>query len=232
MSTDISLERCIFKMSCYVDLLRSLPVCVGLGVKGDVHDLEQFYSEVSGQILEMAGFIDLSALALVAGYQMNARGMTPMGVQVLGCILNKCVSTADNKWGYRWHDIPEALQVYGLGDLKFGHLTYIVLTGILLRDLYADPDVVCKFMNGDQWTRAKWFYEWILKSLEGVEVHEDSARSAVTRAQMVCALRYRDERSKLCKIPPPWIVLWSRLVGSWPSITLPGAIGLCRPKFF
>ena len=96
-------------------------------LKGDVHKIEQFYSEVSGTNLEMAGFI---ALALVAGYQMNARGMTPMGVQVLGAILNKCVRTADNKWGYRWSDIPQALQVYGLGDLKFGHLTFIVITGI------------------------------------------------------------------------------------------------------
>ena len=68
-----------------LDLLRSLPVCVGLGVKGDKCEIEQFYSEVSGQILEMTGFIDLSAPARVAGYQMNARGMTPMGVQVLGC---------------------------------------------------------------------------------------------------------------------------------------------------
>ena len=55
--------------------------------------MEQFYSEVSGVNLEMAGFIDLSALALLAGYQMNTRGITPMGVQVLGAILNKCVST-------------------------------------------------------------------------------------------------------------------------------------------
>ena len=31
----------------------------------------------------MAGFIDLSALALVVGYQMHFRGMTPMGVLVL-----------------------------------------------------------------------------------------------------------------------------------------------------
>ena len=29
-----------------LDLLRDLPVCVGLGVKGDVHDIEQFYTEV------------------------------------------------------------------------------------------------------------------------------------------------------------------------------------------
>ena len=58
-------------------------MCIGLGVKGDVHEVEQFYSKVPGINLEMTGFIDLSALALVAGYQMNLRGMTPMGVQVL-----------------------------------------------------------------------------------------------------------------------------------------------------
>ena len=52
-----------------LDLLRDLPVCVGLGVKGDVHKIEQFYTEVSGINLEMAGFIDLSTLALIAGYQ-------------------------------------------------------------------------------------------------------------------------------------------------------------------
>ena len=80
-----------------LNLLQDLPVCVGLGVKGDVHEIEQFYSEVSSFNLEMKGFIDLSALSLVAGYQMNARGMTLMGVQVLRAILNKCVSTADNK---------------------------------------------------------------------------------------------------------------------------------------
>ena len=50
-----------------LDLLRDLPVCVKLCVKGDVHEVEQFYTEVSGISLEMAGFIDLSALALIAG---------------------------------------------------------------------------------------------------------------------------------------------------------------------
>ena len=59
-----------------LELLQNLPVCVGLGVKGDVHEVEQFYTEVFGVNLEMAGFINLSALALLAGYQMNARGMS------------------------------------------------------------------------------------------------------------------------------------------------------------
>ena len=213
-----------------LELLRDLPVCVGLGVKGDVHKIEQFYSEGSGQNLEMAGFIDLSPLALITGYQMNARGMTPMGVQVLGAILNKCVRIADNKWGYKWSDIPKSLQVYRLGDLKFGHLTY-VLTGILVRDLFPDQDIVCHILNGNQWHPITWFYEWILKSVEGVEVQENYARRALTRSQMICALRYRDKRSKLSKIPPPWIVLWSRMVGSWPSITFGGVVSSSRQGF-
>ena len=98
-----------------------------------------------------------------------------MGVQVLGVILNQCVSFADNKWGYQWSDIPKAMQVYGLGDLKFGHLTFIALKGILIHDLYPDPDIVYQFLNGNQLQGVTWFYEWILKSLEGVEVHEQVA---------------------------------------------------------
>ena len=49
-----------------IDLLRDLPVCVGLGVKGDMHKIDQFYTEVSGINLEMSGFIDLSALAPIS----------------------------------------------------------------------------------------------------------------------------------------------------------------------
>ena len=111
-----------------------------------------------------------------------------------------------------------------LGDLKFGHLTFIMIMGILVRDLFPDPDIVCQFLNENQWQWVTWFYEWILKSLEGVEVKEQDPRDALTRSQMICSLRYQDERSMLSKIPPPWIILWSRMVGSWPSI----AFGGCR----
>ena len=58
--------------------------------------------------------------------------------------------------------------------------------------------------------------------MEGVEVQENDARKAATRSQMTCALRYRDERSKLCKTPPPRIVLCSRMLGLWPSPTFGG----------
>ena len=100
------------------EIIQDLPVCVGLGVKGDVQEIEQFYSKVSSINLEMAGFIDLRALTLVVGYQMNARGITPMGVLVLGAILNKCVRPQTLPGGYLKLD-PESIGLEQLlGDAR------------------------------------------------------------------------------------------------------------------
>ena len=84
----------------------------------------------------MLGFIDLSSLAIAAGYKLRAKNMTAMGVQVMGTILNKVFSTGDDQWGQIRSHIPAALQVYALGDIKFGFITYNEIAGILIRDLF------------------------------------------------------------------------------------------------
>jgi len=38
------------------------------------------------------GFIDLTSLAILAGYKFQSRNMTAMGVQVISTLLNKNVS--------------------------------------------------------------------------------------------------------------------------------------------
>ena len=70
--------------------------------------------------------------------------MTAMGVQVIGSLLNKMVSTGgDDLCGLKWSMIPDALKCYALGDIKFGFITYNVLAGLLLRDIFPDPDALC-----------------------------------------------------------------------------------------
>ena len=65
--------------------------------------IEEFYSILSGETVELNGFVDLSAMAAAAGYQFRARNMTAIGVQILGTVLNKTVSTGDNTWGVTWN---------------------------------------------------------------------------------------------------------------------------------
>ena len=75
-------------------------------------------------------------MAILAGYKFHSKTMTAMGVQVMGTLLNKMVSTGDNLWGLRWDRI---LQCYTLGDIKLGFMTYNVLAGLLLRVVFPDP---------------------------------------------------------------------------------------------
>ena len=56
-------------------------------------------------------------------------------------------------------------------------------------------------------------------SLEGIEYHPGAEETAQTREEMIHSLRFRDERDKLCEISPPYIKLWTEILGSWPTIT-------------
>ena len=142
-----------------------------------------------------------------------------MGVQVIETLLNKTVSTGDDLWGIRWEKIPASLQCYALGDIRFGFITYNVLAGLLLRDLFPDPDVLCRYLDCTQDTAVNWFLEFVMLSLEGVEYHQGAEEAAQSREQMIRSLRFRDDRDKLCETPPPYVRLRTEILGSWPAAT-------------
>ena len=76
--------------------------------------------------------------------------MTALGVQVLRTLLNKTVSTGDDLWGLPRKELPPRLQVYGIGDIRFGFICYNVLASIMIRDLFPEPDIVCKTLKTEQ----------------------------------------------------------------------------------
>ena len=181
-----------------LDLLRCLPVSAGLGVRRDVRGVQEFFSLISvTEVILENGFIDLMSLAVLVGYKFYSKNMTAMGVQVMGSLLNKMVSTADDLWGLRWNEIPDPLKCYALEDIKFGFVTYNVLAGLLLRDIFPDPDVLCWYLESDQFSAVTWFLDWVLRSLEGVEVYQIAEEEAETRAAMIKSLRFRDDHDKL-----------------------------------
>ena len=185
-----------------LEVLKDLPVCTGVGVRRDVVGIEEFYSILSGETVELNGFLDLSAMAAAAGYKLRARNMTAMGVQILGTVLNKTVSTGDDSWGIPWNELPRSLQVYGIGDIRFGFICYNVLAGIIARDLFPEPEIVCKILKTEQRGAISWVLEWIIKSLEGVELHQQADKDATTRRELLSALRFGNSRNKVDISPP------------------------------
>ena len=63
-----------------------------------------------------------------------------------------------------------------------------------------------------------------MKSLEGVELQQQADEVASTQVELLSALRFRNSRNKIDYAPPPYIVLWTKLIGDWPSIVN----GRCR----
>ena len=112
--------------------------------------IEEFYTILSGKEVELNGFIDLSAMAAAAEYGFRSRNMTALGVQVLGTVLNKTISTGKDLWGLPRKDLPSSLQVYGIGDIRFGFKCYNVFAGIMIRDLFPDPEIVCQILKMEQ----------------------------------------------------------------------------------
>ena len=215
-----------------VKLLEALPTCTGLGIKGDVTDIEFYYSLLSGKTVSLQGYVDLASLAVVSGYNLMAKSMTPMGVQVIGHTLNKCCSTGDGKWAYGWDELPESLQLYGIADIMFGHMCYNILSTILLRDVFPDPEITCKFFNvPDQWFAVAWINELISWSLDGVEIHNVDFEKARTREEMILSLRYRySSESSLMEDSPAKVKIWCKLIGDWPSLTSGGCRYLLQAR--
>ena len=122
--------------------------------------------------------------------------MTAMAVQVLGILMNKCCSTGDNKCSWDWIEIPTSLQVYCLRDLKFGHLCYMVLSAILLQDIFPDPEIICKYLNLQQFDACSWFLELVMRALDGTEIHPVHIAKVVnksvpaTRRELAYSLRF------------------------------------------
>ena len=182
--------------------------------------MQEFYSLISGtEVILENGFVDLTSLAVLAGYKFHSKNMTAMGVQVIGSLLNKMVSTADDLWGLRWSMIPDALKCYALGDIKFGFITYNVLAGLLLRDVFPYYDTLCWYLQTDQLRATTWFLDWLLKSLEGVEVHQVAEESAQTRPELIRSLRLWDSRDRLEDDTSLLLKVWIDVLGSWPSVT-------------
>ena len=126
-----------------VDLLNKLPVCMGVGIREVTSSIEEFYGILSRSLISIRS-VDLEVIAHIAGWQLRGFSMKSMGVQALGTILNRCVGVGEGKWGQKWEYISRSLKVYALGNLRVIYGSMIVLMGVIIRDFFPDPDVVCR----------------------------------------------------------------------------------------
>ena len=116
----------------------------------------------------------------------------------------------------------ETLQVCAMGNIKIIHAAVNILMGVLIRDVFPDPDVLCNHLKYYQHDAVHWFCELVMVSLQNTEVNHAEARAASTREDLVCSIRSRAEDGSLSSEISVLINMWDELLGTWPSVTSGG----------
>ena len=204
-----------------LDLLTDFPVVTGIGIREDVLMIEEIYSMIAGEPVTMQGFLELGTLATLAGWQLKNKDVTAMSIVTLGCTMNELCYRGDGAWGENYPILPESLQVYALGKVKFGYLTYGVLIALLFRQLFPDPDIVCKMSQCTQEEWSEWFYYWIKDTLVGTTLCKEAVDDAAMRGgrfELMMSIRYITRKGYISSTAPARIRLVSDLI-AWPTLT-------------
>ena len=201
-----------------VEFLEELPKVTGINAEDNVRKLEYLIRGWNGQgDFRMKGFVDLGALAILAGWNLQHWDTTTLSTQLLGGVLNKAVSKGDRQWGRHFkRNTPDSLKAYCIGDVKFGHQAMIVLLRVLLLDLLPDPDVVLSFTRLPARDFIKRFNTFIVESAAGCVIGPDLVFTA-GRGRLAASLRFRTATG-LSASPPARVVALSEAFAEWPSV--------------
>jgi hypothetical protein len=228
-----------------VDIKASSQTCVflsqptawtGHGVMNDRNMIQDAFLDIYDIKLKLPLVLEIDALTAAAGYKFRKSDMFVTNLLVNGSLLNKNVSCADGRWAQALADLPDAFQIYLIGDVRYGYITSMVLLSILIRDLFPDPEVVCFTLEISQIEWVTYFCALVTDCLGDLAYNPRMKACAFSRKELLCSLRAYDNSTKPRKmkrgaeINQTW---FSNLLPPWPSIIHGGVkyIHLARDHF-
>ena len=113
------------------------------------------------------------------------------------------MAEGDSFWGLKWGRIDSSLQVFVIGNVKIIYGILSVLMGVLLRDIFPDPDTICRQLKYYQYEACKWFCELTVLTARDGELLHDEVKDAETREEMMNSIRQRP-RMELLHGPRPY----------------------------
>ena len=150
---------------CEIDFLADMPVWTGLAVEQDQIDIHDTIERVYGVKIHMPGTLSIGALFIANGFNMPFRNMVTVNLFVMGGTLNKVVSEAENQWWNNWEDLPDALKIYCVGDIRFGYTNATVLLAHLMESYFPDPVFMCMITQETLTDLKTFILDYILQTL-------------------------------------------------------------------
>ena len=209
-----------------INLLNGIPPPTGSGITNDIKHIRSLFNQMkTNKPLAMKDPIELSVLAVAAGWGFRANGMAALSLGVLGGLVDRISSAADGMWCVKWEELPVQFKIYALGDIKFGYMTYVVLSSLIIRDLYPDPDILSVMEDSIQPEGILNLSRLIYSYLRNSELHYPTEPTN-TRSALLTAIKIRvpndSGKMVISDEPSPGALKFTMMIKPWSSITQGG----------
>ena len=211
-------------------------IFVGQGIINDWNGLQDFFMEIYDTECGKPTCTEMDAISLAAGWKLPKSNMFVTNLITMGGLLNKEVSCADQMWCLSWEQLPLEFKIYLIGDVRFGFCNFIVLSSLLMRNIFPDIYLLCSTIELGQPEAINWFCLLICYCLQGTNLNPSLREKATTRQELILSLRDWDNSvypRKMMKTPNSRLVLLSELIPDWPTLVHGGPRFLHTiPPFF
>jgi hypothetical protein len=191
-------QKCYLITSSYLQdnlaqFMENLPTATGCRVREDMENWSGYMRTLGHSDFKFRkGFIELPTLAALAGFHSHRCTMFNMNLQVLGGLLPKNNSCADNLWSLPVESLPDEFKTYIIGDTRMAHHCYVVLSAVLLDQLFPDPELACYLTKVNQKRFCQWWSDFLRATLINQEVDFTAYKDARNRVDLCAAIRLRE----------------------------------------
>lgn len=169
-----------------VNFWKSLPILYAVDAQSQANSFSAVLRDLFGIDLNL-NVIDLKALAVSAGCRMDQMDITTLSIIVLGKAFPADVGKFDSRWALGYRSRPSVMKLYIKKKFLFLGCIYKVLMGLLIRNMFPDPDIVLNATEMTQGTFTSWFCDFVGESLVGADLSE-TAFATETRSEMIFRL--------------------------------------------
>ena len=228
ISTDITKGRVNYRCTiappqpALLELLHQLPPLTGPGIKFAVVQFENILSQLAGFKIRLPNFVELPALATLAGWNMQTTSFDAISLITLGTPQYSLFPTTSNKWALRLSELPAPLKTLIVAELKSAFLIYNCLLVSLREEVMPDPEIWCYLTDSQQRSVLTWWSDWISATLRGITVSPEAATSASTRQQLIESLRAVDSNGQILDHPPYRVKLMNIMTRGAATLTRGG----------
>ena len=215
-----------------IRFLESVTAWVGSGIIKDRDDLVVQLNDHYGISPRFPRALEIESMMAALGSAYPRSNMFVNHLLVTGTLLNKSVSCCDNRWHYNLDMLNEhspAMIQYLIGDIKSSYICATVVAGLLIRDLFPDPDAICTALDLDQPSWVRYFCSLLASVYGETKLTDDLSARGGDRKHIMQSVRgftHTPDGKRIQATHSREVELFSSLIGPWPTVPYGGARNL------